>query len=331
MENLENIFNKICRKYHLGELTAPPVRLTGGFMHKMYSLFTTKGKYAVKMLNPYVMRRETAMSNFHEAETLEHMLEEKKIPILAALSFDGQKMLEIEGQYFYLFDWFDGRALHDGEITTYHCREIGKTLAGIHRIDRKKQSVRRAEIHIDWKFYLPQMRKENGELYALLCQSEKILYESEEKGNAAVKNLPKLLTVCHNDMDSKNVLWKGQDYRIIDLECLSYACPTLELLELALCWSGYERCQINFGLLREFVDSYLAAGGEKPQDWETLYDSNYGRLEWLEYNVKRALGIDCGADEKETGISEVKSTLAHVNYYYEMKEEILRNLIGKGT
>lgn len=41
------LLEKICREYYLGEPVCEPARLTGGFMHKMYSLFTDKGKYAV--------------------------------------------------------------------------------------------------------------------------------------------------------------------------------------------------------------------------------------------------------------------------------------------
>ena len=46
------LLKKICRQLELGTLTAPPGPLSGGFLHKMYSLFTTKGRYAVKLLNP---------------------------------------------------------------------------------------------------------------------------------------------------------------------------------------------------------------------------------------------------------------------------------------
>lgn len=64
----ENLLEKLCKKFNLGELQCKPTRLTGGFMHKMYSLFTTQGKYAVKLLNPFIMKRETDMSNYRTAE-----------------------------------------------------------------------------------------------------------------------------------------------------------------------------------------------------------------------------------------------------------------------
>ncbi|NYB75899.1 phosphotransferase [Sedimentibacter hydroxybenzoicus DSM 7310] len=321
---MQIMFEKICKQFDLGTLKSTPTPLAGGFMHKMYSMFTTTGNYAVKLLNPYVMQRETAKENYRKAEYFESILEKHSIPILPALVFHGQKMQEIDGQFFYVFNWYDGKALKGNEIKEHHCIEIGNVLARIHNLDTKKSPpYKRDEIHIDWNFYINKMKHENKELYELLRESCHLFYDSQEKGNKAIKSLDPILSICHNDMDSKNVLWNDNNYRIIDLECLSHANPSLELFELALCWSGYEDCNIDFNLFRKLIDSYLNAGGIKPQNWENLYDSNYGRLQWLEYNIKRVLGIDCGADEKEMGISEVKDTVAHVIYYHNIKENIL--------
>ena len=68
------------------------------------------------------------------------------------------------------------------------------------------------------------------------------------KVNEAIKKLLPVKAICHNDMDSKNVLWIGDEFKLIDLECLRYSNPYLELFELALCWSGYEGCNINRNL-----------------------------------------------------------------------------------
>lgn len=41
--------------------------------------------------------------------------------------------------------------------------------------------------------------------------------------------------ICHIDMASKNVLWLDNEFKLIDLECLGYSNPYVELFELALC------------------------------------------------------------------------------------------------
>ena len=170
---------------------------------------------------------------------------------------------------------------------------------------------------------IEKLSENNIELYNLLNTNRDILYESQQKGNLATKKMPPVLTICHNDMDSKNILWNGEDCRIIDLECLCYSSPFVELYEMALCWSGYENCNIDFNLFKALIQSYADNGGELPDDWETIYYSSYGRLEWLEYNVKRALGIDCGEDEIEMGISEVRETMEHIVYYYSVRNDVL--------
>ena len=44
-------------------------------------------------------------------------------------------MQEVDGQYFYIYEWYNGKTLKDSEITQYHCEIIGKKLAKIHNID----------------------------------------------------------------------------------------------------------------------------------------------------------------------------------------------------
>ncbi len=331
------LLERICQEYHLGEPVCEPTRLTGGFMHKMYSLFTTQGKYAVKLLNPFIMQREDAMDNYRTAEAFEMKLEQTDIPILPALTIDGMKMQCMDGQYFYLYEWYEGKSLGSEEITQYHCVKIGGILAKIHGLKLPQvtatgqdagskggeEKYEREELHIDWDDYIEKLAGKNPELSELLRKNRTLLYESQDKGNEAIKKLPTTMAICHNDMDSKNVLWSGTECRIIDLECLSYGSPVMELYELALCWSGYEVCNIDFNLFQSFIRAYEKAGGTLPTDWETVYYSNNGRLEWLEYNVKRALGIECSDEEIELGIGQVKETITHVIYYHEAKNKIL--------
>lgn len=320
---MKDFFCKFENRYGF-RIVGEPIKLSGGFMHKMYVLHTTEGNFAIKLLNPFVMKRETAMSSFAAAEKLEKMLESRKLPILPALSFDGKKMQEINGQYFYLFNYFEGKALTGKEITCFHCKEMGVALAAIHSTVKKKSDEPIESMQIDWDFYIRELEKSEKPLYELLYANYSLILDSQEKGNRAKKELPQISAVCHNDMDPKNVLWRENDYRIIDLECLSYNNPIMELFESALCWSGYEECEINFELFQAFIQGYKNAGGKLPVDWQVLYDCNNGRLEWLEYNIKRVLGIDCSADEKELGRSQAAETIRHIVYYNIIREQILK-------
>lgn len=215
-------FHAVCRQLNLSALVGEPTRLSGGFLHKMYRVVTESGVYAVKHLNPHVMARADALANFRSAEALERKLAGAHLPLLPALS----GMQGVEGDYFYVFPYFDGRALTEGEITPAHCEIVGEILAKLHQVERKREPIQREPLAFDW----------DG--FGLSAEDKALLKELQQAANTAV--LPPLSAICHNDMDPKNVLWNSTDCRVIDLECLDYGSPYVELLETALCWAGYE-------------------------------------------------------------------------------------------
>ena len=52
--------------------------VSGGLMHRMYRVETDGGKYAVKHLNPIIMKRPDALANYAKAEKLEETLAARK-------------------------------------------------------------------------------------------------------------------------------------------------------------------------------------------------------------------------------------------------------------
>lgn len=300
MTNTNDILTAVSENLQLGKVLEIPVQVTGGFMHRMFKLVTENGKYIVKLLNPNIMKRPTAMGNYKIADTIEAILKQNNIPAVYALDFNGRKMQELNGQYYYIFDWYDGKALKDGEIKFAHCEKIGEVLAQIHNIDLKKEPFEQDEMHIDWQKYIDLAKDLNSPIYDCIKDYADLFNESMVKGNEAIKKLPPVKAICHNDMDSKNVLWLSDEFKLIDLECLGYSNPYVELFELALCWSGYEICNIDFALFNAFISSYFNNTKlDANVDWEALYYSNNGRLGWLEYNIKRALMLECDTEEEQ--------------------------------
>jgi Ser/Thr protein kinase RdoA (MazF antagonist) len=321
-------FKKIVKELDLGNIIEEPLKVTGGLTHRMFKVFTDKGRYIVKLLNPNIMKRPTAIDNFNRADSIEEILKANNISAVYSLKFNNRKMQEIDGQYFYVYEWFDGKSLKDNEITEFHCEEIGKVLAKIHNIDLKYENNEPKEKNIDFEYYINLAKEKKSPIYKLIFDKLDILNDSMNKGNIAVHKLPNVKAICHNDLDSKNVMWLNDEYKVIDLECLGYSNPYLELYELALCWSGYEKCNINFDLFKTFFKSYFSNTNlDVNIDWESMYYANNGRLEWLEFNIKRSLMIECDTqEEQEIGINEVKETIEHVVYYDRVKNDILNNI-----
>ncbi len=326
--NTDQLFDLISSDLKLGKVIEKPVQVTGGFMHKMFKVVTNKDRYIIKLLNPNIMKRPTAMGNYKIADDIEETLKQNNIPAVYAIEFNGSKMQEMNGQYYYVFKWYDGESLKDDEIGIFHCKKIGEVLAKIHNINLKNEAFARNEIHIDWQKYIELADEMNSPVYDIIKDHIELFNKSMKKGNAAIKKLPAVKAICHNDMDSKNVLWLDDEFKLIDLECLGYSNPYLELFELALCWSGYESCNIDFELFGTFFKAYFDNTNLNTDiDWEVMYYSNFGRLEWLEYNIKRALMIECDTkEEQQLGISEVKETVEHIIYYDKVKNDILNNI-----
>ena len=303
-------WQRLCEQLRIGSLTDKPMRLIGGWMHTMYKIVTEDGVYAVKCLNPQVMARTEAHANFAAAERLEGVLEHTDLPILPALTIGGRKMQEVDGAFFYVFPYFDGKALQEGDITPAHCDVVGRLLAKLHAVETIPVPVSSERLTFDWSEF------------DLSNEDKAVLTEMQENANGAT--LPPRSVICHNDMDPKNVLWHGMDCRIIDLECLGYGSPYQELLETALCWAGYESGAVDWGRFAAFVKAYAGAGGDLKADWESVYHANCGRLGWLHYNLQRA--EDSHAPTAALGQHEVDKTLTCIRGFRHIKETLTETM-----
>ena len=204
---IEQEIKKLFNKLNLGEVTQPIETVSGGFMHRMYKVCSNKGTYAVKYLNPEVMSRPDAMGNYMKAEGLERILEESGIPMVPALSIDGKKMQEMDGHFFYIFDWLDGNMTDWDDITDEQCYLAGSILGRIHAIEPKEiESNTEDENHVDWDKYVSDAEVRDSEIYQVLSENIDILKYAEAEMNKARKNLPAIECISDEDMEIlKNV------------------------------------------------------------------------------------------------------------------------------
>ena len=312
----------------LGEIT--PV--SGGLMHRMFRVETDKGIFAVKCLNPEIMKRPGVLDNYAKAEVLEKILEDNGLPIVAALSFGGRKMQEEGGQYFYVYKWQEGSITDWNAITKEQCYIAGEIQGKIHAIDAAKAEPEEPELcEIDFESYLKTAQEQGSPIVASLNADIELLKSAVKKLNEARKNLPAVKSIINDDMDPKNVMWyKGNPY-VIDLECLDYGNPVASSLNLALQWAGTVNERYNEENLIAFYEGYLSAYDNSFRGYYNIFGIAYSWVEWLEYNVRRALGME-GSDASEIslGEQEVKNTIARIKYLSSLEEKIrsvLRNKI----
>ena len=313
----------------LGTLVSPVTPVSGGFMHRMYRAETAQGSFAVKHLNPEVMKRPEAMGNFRRAETLERILEDAGIPVVPALILGGCKMQELEGEYFYIFRWHDGSITDWNSITREQCRLAGNIQGRIHAVQPARETGKQPELSsVDWARYIRQAENRHSALTDLLNENLPLLNEAQEKLNRARLALPDLECITDEDMDPKNVMWMNGRPAVIDLECLDYGNPVSHVLQLSLQWAGITICSLDPDKQRVFLEGWLEAYDPGFRDFAGILGLAYTWIEWLEFNIRRALGQCRDEKERALGEQEVRNTVNRIRYLREMEHAIRQQLDG---
>lgn len=319
----DELIAELMVKCGLGAVNSPVLPVSGGFMHKMYKVITERGKFAVKCLNPEIMGRPGAHESYARAEKLERILEENGIPIVPAITVDGQKMQTVNGRYFYIFHWQEGDITNWNQISCDACRVAGNILGRIHAIDPKTIAHKEPESSkINWQEYLHKADSQGNEIAPLLAGHEQLLLYAGQELNLARASLPDIQCITNEDMDPKNVMWYEGNASVIDLECLDYGNPVSGALQLALQWSGITTCDMDIEKMAAFFDGYLAAYDNGFRGYSNVFGLAYTWVEWLEYNIQRALGACADEAEQHMGILEVRNTVGRIRYIHDNEKAI---------
>lgn len=306
-----------------GTVSFPIEPVFGGFIHRMYRVETNSGKYAVKHLNPEIMGREGVLDNYNRAEKIEFLLEKENIPIVPAIVIFGKKMQNIDGHYFYIFHWQDGHITDWNNISNEACTIAGNILGRIHAISPMSIPHEEPQLSkIDWQEYVDKAYSEKNEIASILADNVQLLTYAERELNLARASLPDIMCVSNGDMDPKNVMWDKGNPRVIDLECLDYGNPISHALQLALQWSGITTCSLDIEKVIAFFDGYLKAYDNCFRAYSSVFGLAYTWVEWLEYNIQRALGRCTDEAEQSLGISEVRNTINRITYIKNIEKQI---------
>ena len=324
---------QLIRNLNLGDIKGDIVPVSGGLMHKMFKVQTSTGTYAIKYLNPEIMKRPAAMENYKKAEVLERILEDNQIPIVPALTFDGRKMIELDGGYYYIFRWQEGHITNWDSISSEQCYKAGEILGNIHRIDSQNIEAEEIELSaIDFKDYLDSAKKMNNNIATVLEDNLELLENSQEKLNEARRRLPSIRAICDDDMDPKNIMWDDGKAYVIDLECLDYGNPVSSCFNLSLQWSGTVNERFEKENIVAFYKGYLKTYDNGFRSYDELFGIAYTWVEWLEYNMRRALGLESKEEaEIKLGVEETIKTINRIRYLNSIEDDIcsvLKNLFS---
>ncbi len=324
---MEKKINNFCSNFNLGGVLAlRPV--SGGLLHKMYRVETTSGVYAVKVLNPEIMQRPTALQNTINSEKIARALK-ALVPVVAAKKFDGAYVVKHDSGWFMVFDWLEGASVFAPEITVEHCEAMGELLGKIHAADVKIEGIERsAEVReiFDWeKLCEAWEKRDKSDVLTCFMKFLPELLSLDAEVVHALKITSSHKVISHRDLDPKNVMWQGRKPYIIDWEAAGYVNPFQELVEVINYWITEADGNYNFDKLAALTDSYKTYKEICFVDWNTvLLCSLDGILGWLEYNVRRVAGLlENDEADREEGRKQVEGTVAEIKRQKMQMEQLV--------
>ena len=322
MENIE----KLCQSYHLGKLKGEPDMITGGLMHRMYHVSTDQGEYAVKLLNPDIMKRPEALQNMINSETVSNALKDV-VPLVAAKCFDGKCIIELDGSFYVIFDWIEGKSVFVPDILEHHCAQVGRVLGKIHTANIKVDSIEKnhgIRGEYDWKMLLEKAEQCNTECYSVLQENLVDIMRWDNHVVSALSEVSQDQVISHRDLDPKNIMWNNDELYIIDWEAAGYVNPFQELIEVLNYWISDETGKYNKAKFDALMQAYTENMDIGNVNWDAVMACSFdGMLGWLEYSIKRALGMEGSeAKDRQEGMQQTKGTILELKKYENQIEQL---------
>lgn len=311
---MKDIFNRLFNYLGLDEVTHEPKKITGGLLHQMYRVETSHQIYAVKVLNPSIMKRETALPNYILSEDFTVFAVNRGIRGVPAVQIKDYFIHYFEDSHFMIFHWTDGISGQNIEITLDVCTEMAKVLINLHQLEYREISESQAPKFVNWERLIPDSSMTDAWINDYLESYEQLKEYERMANKALLKFQPNIIS--HRDLDPKNTIWDNGMPILIDWEAAGPVNSNLELLDVALYWS---KGGLNKKYFKEIIKVY---SNEIDVDLNDLKQALYcildGKLKWLEYNLKRAMNIECSdEEERKLGSKEVESTLRSIKSYVE--------------
>lgn len=342
MDTLSIMLSALCEKYALGTIQGEPQAVKGGLLHQMYHVTTDRDNYAIKLLNPDIMKRPRAMENMIDSERVARRLAQGPgaLPVVAALERGQQQLLSVDmarssssdsvRQYALVYPWIEARSLFAPEISVSHCGRIGHILGQIHgmKLDPETLGIKPEELRrplYDWQGYLTLAKEQETPWISEYESMLPNLTRWDRAATGAMESVGSCQIVSHRDLDPKNVLWQDDQPYLIDWEAAGAVNPYQELLEVLNYWCNDENGRLAFPLCQALLHEYTLFMDLRDVDWAPVFAvSCDGMLGWLEYTLKKALGIE--KDEDAQGVSQMTGTYREL-LRYETQTGQLREIL----
>jgi len=188
--------------------------------------------FAVKVLNPAIMRKPGIHESYRLSEQIAASLAARGIPAIFALpGVDGDSLLSFADSTLLVYPWLEGEILPSASLEPERARVIGRVLGNIHAICLEVPALAPPAwdhfVDDDWDMLTFQASDQALPwAYSIRVMMPR-LSEWSHWYEQAAERLSHNLVVSHREIDQKNVIWPDPASPfLIDWEAAGLVNPT---------------------------------------------------------------------------------------------------------
>ena len=286
-------FEKICNNLSLGNIIENAEKINGGITNQMYKIQTTKGKFAVKIINKHrIQKNKNILKNIEFSEQIATIANLNNINSIPAIRFNNKYVQNIDDEYILVYKWYDGKILLTKEIDIEKVKIIANMLAKLHKIVPKSDIKSEKYTKINYNIYYQKLKNTNDYWSRNFIEKFNILNEIYDKVYYNYNKLSDEKSYIHKDLNRKNIMWSSSTPYIIDWETATIGNPSIDFFNSA--W--FLTADADEEKYKAFANSY--------------FETN-------KFSLKRALAIESNdINEIDLGKNSINDSLTEIINYY---------------
>ena len=324
-----------CKKYL--EEAKSVSSIPNGVNNRVYLVETVGGKYVFKAINP-TKSKDDDIERLEASEHIGVLAKEKGASCIVAKRINDKYVNLLKGQYYVVYDFFDGETKASEKITLKNCFEMGTQLAKIHNIPFNKEddftskartfSYGAVELShkVIWEDYMEKATKFSPDWLSDMEKKLPALYELFDYSLAPFLSfIPSDIVLSHNDLHPENVMWKDNVPYAIDWETAGFIDATFDCLHMAMRWATArvdEKRVIDKVKLYAFLEGYSKERSINVENIElAMYIIFYRRLNSLRFALISFIKNEDAKKRNRLGL-HIKYSLAVIDAYLDQVNKI---------
>ena len=317
----QDLIDFILQNYDLGQLLNSPEKLTGGLTNNSYKLNTNKEIVVVKILNSVNNHRITELEF---SEQINELAYNEGIKTLPAIKVNDKFIQNYKNINFIVYKYYDGRVILSKELDLEKCKMLARELAKIHKLDTSKIKIpNTSQIYdkkINFSFYYEKLKNIDEDWAIEFKNKFRTISQIYDKSYEAYKKLSNQKTFTHKDLNRLNVLWKNNDFVIIDWENATFSNPSIDFFSSA--W--FLTDDVKEDKYEVFAKEYFKNFKFQDSIETVAYAGIIDEIIWLEFNLKRSLGmLSNNKNEIELGKTQIKSPITEIINYHSKIDKMI--------